>query len=189
MCVCAREIRSGEHSPLSLRSMYSAACSRAAMLIFPRFGVILAASVHAHSFFLSSCRTLRSRHTRRNTQAHARSTLTHPRARARARTTGAWARMKGEGHEIRNRDVFGRRAAPPRAIPPLFGYPRTRNCAHQRARAPTTMTTRTDKRGTCTIRGRQRRRRRQRIEMDTRKASSTLFFPFDPRVCRVRDQN
>lgn len=79
--------------------------------------------------------------------------------------------MKGEGCEIRNRDdVFGRRAAPPRASSRCLGYFRTRNCAHQRAQATTTMTTRTQARNVHRpIRG-WRRRRRRTIEMDTQKA-------------------
>lgn len=44
--ICVNIHAAEQYSPLSLRSIYSAACSRAAMLIFPRFGVILAASVH-----------------------------------------------------------------------------------------------------------------------------------------------
>lgn len=94
--------------------MYSAACIRAAMLIFPRFGVILAAFVRARSPFF--CRTLPRQHTCRRgrthgSRAHPRTHTHTRRERARARTTGAQARMKGgKAGEIRNRDVFGRAA-------------------------------------------------------------------------------
>jgi len=83
-----------KYSPLSLRSMYSAACSRAAMLIFPRFGVILAASVHTYLLlFPSAARSRANTRDKRHDTRVARTTLTTHR-RARARTTAA--RMKEE---------------------------------------------------------------------------------------------
>lgn len=116
------------HSPLSLRSMYSAACNRAAMLIFPRFGVILAASVRARSPFF--CRTLPRQHTCRGcthgrTQPHAqhRRTDAHTPTRtqkARART-GAYDERAGEnegggrGVPARYVIVMSSAAAPRRA--------------------------------------------------------------------------
>lgn len=129
--------------------MYSAACNRAAMLIFPRFGVILAASVRARSPFF--CLALPRQHTcrARTHGPHARTAHvphTHPWRTergeggrthdARARTcaddgrTGERTRGgrggEGEGEargedrrEMRNRGVLG----PPRRAAPLRPTP------------------------------------------------------------------